>query len=369
MNPRSFSTFKEAAEYRRNRFHRRVLHRPTYFFVQTIESDTGKPPTYDRHDLKRFSSRNAVQTDLSVNRMKNALNWLMLFAEKKTIYSKKAFIDKKGNERHNFSFRLGFITLTLTKPQIQSDEYIKSKMLEPFLRWLRRFHACAYVWKAETQLNGNIHFHITIDAFIHYKEVAAKWNMILKRHEYYGSEASTQIKAIRNEQGLGGIIGGYLTKGSIEEKEYDLQTAKKKIADGINMQSGISCNIENKMHYTRFVEGRIWGCVEGLSNINCFLDEKNDSTFIQSESEFFKNNKPQKLSKLLIEEEKKRLGTALQLYAVDYLEDKFRKYENVYIHKHLKFSKVPEAIQSEIHKAKLKAKPNTRKNYTIDSIK
>ena len=54
-----------------------------------------------------------------------------------------------------------FITLTLSDVQAHTDDSIKEHMLQPFLYWLQRYYNCSYVWKAETQINGNIHFHIT----------------------------------------------------------------------------------------------------------------------------------------------------------------------------------------------------------------
>src|SRR5438552_841266 len=119
----------------------------------------GLPMNYNLFTEKNTSKGYLSIT--SVSKLRAALNWMMLFSEKKFVYNKE---QKKG-----YHFKLNFITLTLSDIQFHPDRFIKRKMLDPFLKWLVRVHNCKnYVWKAETQDNGNIHFHITTNKFIHW---------------------------------------------------------------------------------------------------------------------------------------------------------------------------------------------------------
>lgn len=77
------------------------------------------------------------------------------------------------------------ITLTLPSEQKHSDNFIKKNCLGTFLEYIRYHYGCRlYVWKAEAQNNGNIHFHITTDKTIPHHEIQAVWNKILHPFGY-----------------------------------------------------------------------------------------------------------------------------------------------------------------------------------------
>lgn len=308
--------------------------------------------------------------------MSNALNWMLLFADKKRVYEKKT--------KKTFSFRLAFNTLTIPYPQRHDDSYIKEHMLQPYLYWLTRYYQASYVWKAETQLNGTIHFHITIDTFVHWRSIRAKWNKILQKHGYVKmyqdgtndkGDAATQIKAIKNERGLAACIGGYLTKGSIEEKEHELSKKKlqEKIKVAIEKLSGVSQNIENRMHYTRFVDGRLWGCSESLSKIDCFTSEL-DTKFQEQEHNFFHDNGLKSLGKkMLLEAEEKYAHVDAETRRAMHrtfedLQHQFAPYMSVYIHRHLKFTKLPPLLEDKLHTEKLKRSFHGQKFFTVESL-
>lgn len=359
----------------------RVLHKPNYCVLQSIDAETNRPFRGNSHSLSPFSARKEVQSKQSIKGMTNAINWMFLFSEKKNIYSKKPFINNKGELQHNFKFRLAFITLTMPGEQVHSDEYIKKHMLQPFLYWLTRYYTANYVWKAETQLNGNIHFHITIDTFVHWRSIRAKWNSICAKHNYckfYQEEgtndkgnAATQIKAIRNEDGIARIIGGYLTKGSIEEKEHQQlkKNREQKLQEIIEKGNYISCNIQNRMHYTRFVEGRVWGCTEALSNINCFLDESEGFYNLHSEEKTFfthHGNKVKQLLQIMVNEKNKKQKMTIEE------EFEFRQQHHalrsIYIHPNLLYCKLPPTLAGKISDLKKNHKQNLQTHFTVESL-
>lgn len=365
----------ERLESQRNRPIRKVIHKPTYCYVTMCKAD-GSNYEQKRHALSTFNVRNDVQSKLSKSKMSQALNWMLLFSEKKRIYEKST--------KKSFTFRLAFNTLTIPFPQRHPDDYIKEHMLQPYLYWLRRYYNASYVWKAETQTNGSIHFHITIDTFVHWRSVCAKWNKILFKYGYakrfinqsaLKKDAATQIKAIKNEKTLAACIGGYLTKDSIEEKEHNLSKKKlqAKIQKAIEELSGVSQNIETRFHHTRFVEGRIWGCSESLSKINCFTNEL-DPAFQDSEHNFFHDNQLKSLGKkMLLDAEQKYCAMDATTRAVMHrtyedLEHQFAPYMNVYIHRHLKFTKLPPLLQNKLAAEKLSRNFHNQKFFTIESL-
>lgn len=86
-----------------------------------------------------------------------------------------------------------FVTLTLPSKQIHSDQKVKNECLDPFVEWLRKtFAVTAYFWRAESQKNGNVHFHILIDRFVPFTEIRRKWNLTVNRLGYVDRFAQIQ---------------------------------------------------------------------------------------------------------------------------------------------------------------------------------
>jgi hypothetical protein len=88
-----------------------------------------------------------------------------------------------------------FVTLTLPFKQLHSDNHLKRTLLEPMIQWLTSEKLSAsgenlgwgvkcYLWRAETQKNGNLHFHIIVDRWIPMDRLQAKWNQILDKLKY-----------------------------------------------------------------------------------------------------------------------------------------------------------------------------------------
>ena len=77
--------------------------------------------------------------------------------------------------------KINFITLTLSsnwKKNIKYETYIKN-FIENIKYKIGSFN---YIYKAEFQDNGNLHYHILIDKNIHWKIVRSTWNKIQKVH-------------------------------------------------------------------------------------------------------------------------------------------------------------------------------------------
>jgi hypothetical protein len=80
-----------------------------------------------------------------------------------------------------------FVMMTLTLPsrQIESDNDVKRLYLN---NWLRKLHynypKMNYLWAAETQANGNIHFHVIGDHWIDKRWVQQTWNETLENGQY-----------------------------------------------------------------------------------------------------------------------------------------------------------------------------------------
>jgi hypothetical protein len=151
-------------------------------------------------------------------RLSNAINWLVHLSKNQEVFEKKI--------KKRISFKINFITLTLPSPQIHSyilpcgfsvptekiqscfpaanigfgrlhyntfdgstfvknemtDNWIKVNLLNHFLTIMRtKYNVHHYVWRAESQGNGNIHIHITTNKYIYLGDVRKEWNKVLSK--------------------------------------------------------------------------------------------------------------------------------------------------------------------------------------------
>ncbi len=172
-------------------------------------------------NLKDNSNKYGELSTNAQKRLRQRLNYMMYLAKDKKIQGKiiKAKFQNKTTQyqkskvySESVSYKLTFITLTLPSKQIHSDNEIKSKCLNQFLIEISSNHKVSqYIWKAEKQDNGNIHFHIIANAYIHWKVIRETWNRIInklgyvdryekKMREYFknGFKISTNPKDKRN---------------------------------------------------------------------------------------------------------------------------------------------------------------------------
>jgi len=161
------------------------------------------------NNLKENSS-DGVLSQKSSKALKTAVNWLEHLSKNQKVYCEDLKKDVK--------FKLNFITLTLPSPQVKGycdlygnyeeiescinhvalvragcgffdwhydDLFCKKELLNHFLVLLRReFNVHNYIWRAESQKNGNIHFHITLNKYIWLKDLRNLWNRVLSKTNF-----------------------------------------------------------------------------------------------------------------------------------------------------------------------------------------
>lgn len=123
--------------------------------------------------------------------------------------------------------RLVFVTLTLCASQRHTDISIKQKVLKPFIRVLREKHNLEnYIWKAEKQKNGNIHFHLIVDIYLNKTELGNIWNAQLEKLGYidrfekkykHRNPPSTNIKVVRDQKAASAYISKYISKNETDK--------------------------------------------------------------------------------------------------------------------------------------------------------
>lgn len=88
-----------------------------------------------------------------------------------------------------------FVTLSLPFKQMHDDNDLKREVFTPFMQELiRNWNVKCYVWVAETQKNGNIHFHIIMDRGIPSLRLRQIWNKHLDKLDYIKCYSRIQKK-------------------------------------------------------------------------------------------------------------------------------------------------------------------------------
>jgi hypothetical protein len=218
-------------------------------------------------------------------------------------------------------YRLNFITLTLPSKQwndkvnemaeklqkkdidngVQNnktimdyiDSIIKSKCLNQFLTEMRQeFGMKLYIWRAESQKNGNIHFHVITDIGVHYLTVRKMWNRIINKLGYV-NEFRKEHESLSLKEYMEKYPKRRKVKGK-EESEFDFMVRMREIHN-INCKHNWSNpnstdihsirNIKDMRKYItkylckepdgkseRLLKGRIWFISRALSKARNMTD-------------------------------------------------------------------------------------------------
>lgn len=215
----------------------------------------------ERNSSKRYSLANHRSEGVNVayntgklshgarKRLKSSIELLI------DISPKKWFTVPSTGKR--FQFQITFLTLTLSAPQGDiTDKTVVKTLLEPFLQTLRRKYKCkSYVWRAEKQKNGNLHFHITTNQYIPYDTVRDDWNrcqnklgLINQFSAKYGhsNPNSTDIHSVRGVRDLARYMVKYMSK---EVPESQIVTCKQwDCSKDLKMRENICLEIDNEVH-------------------------------------------------------------------------------------------------------------------------
>jgi len=91
-------------------------------------------------------------------------------------------------------FKINFVTLTLPSGQVHSDKHINAEIVSPMLNYLRKHYKLInYIWRAEKQKNGNLHFHLLTDVFIPHWDLRKSWNRYLQNLGYISRYREAQL--------------------------------------------------------------------------------------------------------------------------------------------------------------------------------
>ena len=179
------------------------------------------------------------------------------------------------------NYFLNFITLTLSSTQIHTDNEIKRSILEPFFNECRkRFKISCYIWRAERQENGNIHFHIISDRFIWWNDLRNSWNYFQERLGYvtryrlsmqeFHKEGFRLRKDLQNKWPVSKQLSAW-REGVRTDWTSPNSTDVHSLRTVGNVRSYLTKYI-TKSDDNSDIQGRLWGCSYNLTNLTGALE-------------------------------------------------------------------------------------------------
>lgn len=180
-------------------------------------------------NLKNMAKYTGMVTDSSQKLIRKSLDKFLQLSKKKRVFNP---ITHKMQ-----TFKLTFCTLTLSEAdRIVEAKEAYEKLLKPMLRWFKeKQEVDLYLWKAELQERGQIHYHVTLNHWIHYSDIRNAWNNLQNRaglldsfYLKYGHKNpnSTDIHSVYKVRNIQAYLLKYLSKkeadgGQINGKTWD----------------------------------------------------------------------------------------------------------------------------------------------------
>jgi len=245
------------------------IHPSRLNFYSRIEWNPYRPKRDPSIHLKNVdNNHHGKVSSVAKRKISKAIEYLLFLANEKVL----------PNTAHgkSYSFKLAFVTLTLPSRQIHSDQEIKAKCLNQMLIEMRKkWNVRNYIWRAEKQANGNIHFHILVDKFIPWSELRDSWNRITNKLDYVNNYRKEMVRfhsggfKVRSE-----LLRSWEYKAQIRAykrgKLNDWSSPNSTDIHSIHKVKNIKayvCKYVSKDEQSAGLSGRLWGCNYELSDI------------------------------------------------------------------------------------------------------
>jgi hypothetical protein len=181
--------------------------------------------------------------------------------------------------------RFAFITLTVSCAENITAREAYDKLFNHFLDWMTRTAAKktpalkTYIWKAELQKRGQIHYHITTPGFLHWQEIRDKWNSLqrdaglledyAKKNGHYNPN-STDIHDTRKVAAADRYMIKELCKTISAVQVEAIAEVNKLVAAGELSPALAEEKVEEIKAQKITTIGKIWGCSEDLAGVSYF---------------------------------------------------------------------------------------------------
>ncbi len=187
---------------------------------------TVRPARSRQLSLKKGYSGKVTST--VPKRIKKAIDILLQITPTRNTYNP---VTKKY-----FPFQLNFVTLTVSSHTNIDANFGYNYLMKPFLRKMRKSGNFSYVWKAELQKRGQLHYHLATNTFLTWQNIRSTWNNLQRKnrllddyaskHLHYDAN-STDVHSLNKIGNVGAYLAKYLSKNNskkINGKIWDCST-------------------------------------------------------------------------------------------------------------------------------------------------
>lgn len=226
-----------------------------YYEPQYSHSKSAKWKQRKLNNFKEKKGYTGTVTRHTKKRISKAINIMLQTAEQKIIFNPVSHRKEK--------FKINFITLTISSKErhITANEGY-TMLLKPFLKWLTKTKSVnTYIWKAELQKNGQLHYHITTTTWIHWKEIRNKWNYLLAKNGMLKQYAKEHKHANANSTDV--------------HKVYKIR----------NLSAYLHKELCKSIQNIEATRGKIWDCSNNLKGQNYFkveFDEEHEKLLLKA---------------------------------------------------------------------------------------
>lgn len=212
-----------------------------------------RPLTHARN-LLNYKTYAGEITNHSSKRLKKTIDILLQLSPERMVYN--SVIERL------VSHTVAFITLTISAKErhltpMEGHKLLLSKWL---LRMKRKAGMTTYIWKAEYQKNGQLHYHITTPSWIPYYTIRDEWNNICSKAgfltEYHKEHPgkmpnSTDVHKVYKIKNIQSYLVKYMSK----------KNENRPVVDPLDKD-------ENKKY------GKVWDCSMNLKQAKYFSDSE-----------------------------------------------------------------------------------------------
>lgn len=201
-----------------------------------------RPRRYDKQPMISKKAYSGLMTSHSQRRITKAVDMLLQRNPKRRIWNPVA-------QKHH-DFQIGFCTLTIPAAKPVKASFAHKELLQPFIRTMRRKYGVGdYIWKAELQNRGQLHYHITWSVFVDLTAIRNTWNNRLRKFRLLDEYAakyghfhpnSTDIHAVWKVRDLKAYLAKYIAKeeqnrAALDGKIWDCSRELKRPAFSVLM--------------------------------------------------------------------------------------------------------------------------------------
>ena len=229
-------------------------------------SSESKSQVFKVNRKKNFKGLETYAGEISKDGQKHlrkAIETLFVITPRRKVFNR--VLNKYTN------FHLSSLTLTLSSIQGKwLDNDIVKFCLAPFLLdCKRKLGLKNYVWKAERQQNGNIHFHVISDMFADIDIIRKFWNdkqdtlgFIDQFYAKYNHRQppSIEITYVRNSDTLGKYVSKYISKSKGKHSKQIEKLSLFPVQIYLPSKANEKLYKEFENRRWEYVNGRVWDC-------------------------------------------------------------------------------------------------------------